>query len=122
MAGKGTQGLKSEQKRRLAAEQAIYRKGYANFKSVTEDCIRYCEKHKLDVTFNTLAVQQFIGCQTNLSMKRLEILCKVLDITNYAEFAEIYTAPKRRGEGGLWVGTNGNTVKDIDLGAIPDRL
>lgn len=122
MSDRGGNSLKPEQKRRLAAEQAIYRKGYANFRSVTDDCIRYCEKHKLDVTFNALAVQQFIGCQTNLSMKRLEVLCKVLGITNYSEFAEVYTAPKRRGEGGLWVGTNGNTVKDIDLGAIPDRL
>ena len=122
MGQKGTQALKPEQKRRLAAEQAIYKKGYPNFSAVAADCQEYCEKHKLDITFNRLSIQQFIGCQLTLSMKRLEILCKVLGITNYSEFAEVYTAPKRRGEGGLWIGTNGNTVKYIDLGAIPDRL
>lgn len=122
MASNSGGSLKPGQRRRLAAEQAIYRKNYDNFRQVSEDCAKLCLKKGADTTFNTLAIQQYIGCQTNLSITRLEILCEVLGITNYKEFNEIYVAPRHRGEGDLWIGTNGNTVKDIDLGRLPDRL
>lgn len=110
--------LKPGQRRRLAAEQAIYKK-FSNFREANEACIRYANSHGMeDVTFNTVSIQQYIGCQTNLSLKRLKILASVLGVTNYAEMDEIFVAPKHRGEGLYWEGENGTKVKDIDLSAI----
>jgi hypothetical protein len=113
--------LKPLQKRRLAAEQAIYKKGYKNFTEVADACNIHAKKMNSTVTFNRLAIQQYVGCQTNLSMKRLKVLAELLGITNYQELDEIFTAPRRRGEGEYWYGENGNKVKDIDM-TMMDRF
>lgn len=110
-------GLKPKQKRRLAAEQAIYNK-FENFKECNDACIRYCQMKGLDVTFNQVTIQQYIGCQTNLSLKRLKVLAAVLSITNYPELDEIFEAPEHRGEGLNWVGENGNKIADINIHKI----
>lgn len=109
--------LKPEQKRRFAAEQAIYRK-FNNFRECADACQSYADKMKLGITFNRLSIQQYVGCQTNLSMKRLKILADVLGVTNYRELDEVFTAPRHRGEGDYWIGENGNRVKDIDITII----
>lgn len=110
--------LKPKQKRRLAAEQAIYKK-FGNFRDCNDACIRYANSHGMeDVTFNTVSIQQYVGVQTNLSLKRMKILAAVLGITNYAEMDEVFVAPAHRGEGLYWEGENGTKVKDIDLTAI----
>ena len=113
--------LKPEQKRRLAAEQAIYRRGFNNFREVADECNIHAKRVESNATFNRLAIQQYVGCQTNLSMKRLKILAEVLGITNYQELDEVFTAPRRRGEGEYWLGENGNRVKDIDM-VMMDRF
>jgi hypothetical protein len=111
-------GLRPGQKRRLAAEQAIYRR-FENFKACNDECIRYCKMHGLeDVTFNKMTVQQYVGCQTNMSLKRLKVLAAVLGITNYPELDEVFEAPEHRGEGLFWIGENGNKIKDIDIHRI----
>ena len=107
-------GLKPGQKRRLAAEQAIYKR-FNNFRECNDACIDYCKKKGLDLTFNTVTIQQYVGCQTNLSLKRLKVLAAVLGVTNYPEMDEIFVAPKHRGEGDYWIGENGNKIKDVDM-------
>ena len=113
--------LKPEQKRRLAAEQAIYRKGFNNFREVADACNIQAKKAESNATFNRLCIQQYVGCHTNLSMKRLKILAELLGVTNYQELDEVFTAPRRRGEGEYWLGENGNRVKDIDM-SMMDRF
>jgi hypothetical protein len=54
-------------------------------------------------------------------MKRLKILAELLGVTNYQELDEVFTAPKRRGEGEYWLGENGNRVKDVDM-TMMDRF
>lgn len=110
-------GLKPGQKRRLAAEQAIYNK-FPSMAACNDACIKYCEKRCLDATFNKVTVQQYVGCQTNLSVKRLKILAEVLGVTNFLELDEIFIAPKHRGEGDYWVGDQGNRVPDIKLPSL----
>jgi hypothetical protein len=111
-------GLRPGQKRRLAAEQAIYRR-FENFKECNDACARYCQMHGLeDVTFNKMTVQQYVGCQTNMSLKRLKVLAAVLGITNYPELDEVFVAPEHRGEGLFWEGENGNKIKDITIHQI----
>lgn len=113
--------LKPQQKRRLAAEQAIYRKGFNNFAEVADACNLHAKKMELNVTFNRLAIQQYVGCQTNLSMKRLKVLAELLGVTNYQELDETFVAPCRRGHGEYWLGENGNRVKDLDM-SMMDRF
>ena len=106
--------LKPEQKRRLAAEQAIYTK-FNNFRDCADACNVLAAKKEVDITFNRLSIQHYVGCQTNLSMKRLKILAELLGVTNYQEMDEVFTAPRHRGEGEYWLGENGNRVKDLDM-------
>lgn len=113
--------LKPEQKRRLAAEQAIYAKGFNSFAECAEACEKLAQKINPDATFSRLSIQKYVGCQTNLSVRRLEILAEVLGITNYRELNEIFTAPKHRACGEWWTGDNGNRVKDIDM-TMMDRF
>lgn len=110
-------GLKPKQKRRLAAEQAIYNK-FNNFRECNDACVRYCQMKCLDVTFHQVAIQQYIGCQTNLSLKRLKVLAAVLGVSNYPELDEIFVAPEHRGEGLPWIGENGNKIADISIHKI----
>jgi hypothetical protein len=107
-------GMKPEQKRRLAAEQAIYRK-FDNFRECADACQALADKKETGITFNRLAIQQYVGCQTNLSMRRLKILTEVLGVSNWTELDEIFVAPKHRGEGLYWLGENGNRIRDIDM-------
>lgn len=114
----GMMSLKPEQKRRLGAEQAIYRK-FNNFRDCADACNVLAEKKGVDITFNRLSIQQFVGCQTNLSMKRLTILAELLGITNYRELNEIFVAPRNRGCGDWWLSEDsGNRVKDIDMSMV----
>ena len=110
-------GLKPGQKRRLAAEQAIYNK-FPNFKECNNACKRYCRMKGLEVTFNDMTIQQYISCQTNMSLRRLKVLAAVLNITNYPELDEVFVAPEHRGEGLFWIGENGNRIKDVDIHRI----
>jgi hypothetical protein len=110
-------GLRPGQKRRLAAEQAIYRR-FENFKECNDACARYCQMKGLSVTFNNMTIQQYVGCQTNMSLKRLKVLAAVLGITNYPELDEVFVAPEHRGEGLFWEGENGNKIKDITIHQI----
>ena len=106
--------LKPGQKRRLAAEQAIYQK-FPNFRDCADACQVLASKLDTNITFNRLAIQHYVGCQTNLSIKRLKILAEVLGVTNYKELDEIFTAPRHRGEGEYWLGEDGNRIRDIDM-------
>lgn len=112
--------LKPEQKRRLGAEQAIYRK-FNTFKECAIACENLASKVDYKATFNERTIQQYVGVQTNLSVRRLRILAELLGVTNYGELDEIFTAPKRRGEGEWWHGENGNRVRDIDM-TMMDRF
>jgi len=115
-----TMTLKPEQKRRLGAEQAIYRK-FPSMKECARECEKLAMKTDSKATFNERCIQQYVGVQTNLSMKRLKILAELLGVTNYSELDEVFTAPRRRGEGEWWLGENGNRVKDIDM-TMMDRF
>lgn len=106
--------LKPLQKRRLAAEQAIYRR-FNNFTDCAIACQKKADAMGVDVTFNRLSIQQYVGVQTNLSVRRLKVLAELLGVTNYSELDEVFTAPRHRGEGDWWIGQNGNKVKDIDM-------
>lgn len=106
--------LKPNQKRRLAAEQAIYTR-YDNFKECAKACQELAKKKETSITFNPLSIQHYVGVQTNLSVRRLKILAELLGVTNYQELDEIFEAPRRRGEGEYWLGENGNRVKDLDM-------
>lgn len=108
------QSLKPGQKRRLAAEQAIYNK-FNNFRECCDACQQYSDKKALGVTFNERTIQQYVGCVTNLSLKRLKILAAVLNITNYPELDEIFVAPSHRGSGLYWEGELGNKIKDLEI-------
>lgn len=114
---RGPMGLKPKQKRRLAAEQALYHK-FDTITECNEECNRYCRTHALDITFNKVSVQQYIGCQTNLSLKRLKILAAVLGVTNYPELDEIFTAPEVRGAGLYWEGDLGHKIPDINMNSL----
>lgn len=113
--------LKPCQKRRLGCEAAIYRKGFNNFREVSEACNIHAKKCESDVTFNRHCIQQYVGTQTNLSMRRLKILAEVLGVSNLRELDEVFVAPKYRGEGQYWLGEEGNRIKDLDMTMI-DRF
>ena len=81
-------------------------------------CNAYARENGYDVHFNRLSIQQYVGCQTNLSMKRLKILADLLRITNYKELNEVFVAPKVRGAGLWWIGEDGHRVQDLDLTMI----
>lgn len=107
--------LKPSQKRRLACEQAIYRR-FNNMEECIQACRRYADAHNLDIGFSKHSVRQYVGAYTNFSMKRLTVLAAVLGVTNLIEIDEVFTAPKYRGEGLEWIGERGHRVKDFDLG------
>lgn len=114
----GVMSLKPNQRRRLAAEQAIYRK-FNSLQECNKACNDYClKKGLLDITFNERVITQYVCAAANLSLKRLKVLAAVLNVTNYPELDEIYTAPRHRGEGDFWVGENGNKVQDINIAQI----
>lgn len=102
------------QKRRLAAEQAIYNR-FANFKQCNEACNAYCKARMIDISFNPMSVHQYVGCKTNFSMPRLKILAAVLGINDLIQLDEIFVAPNHRGEGLPWIGENGRKVPDLVL-------
>lgn len=107
--------LKPNQKRRLAAEQAIYKRGFSNLIECAQACDEHAKKMELDITFNKHAIQQYVSVRCDLSIKRLKVLAELLGVTNYRELDEVFTAPARRGEGQYWLGDNGSRVKDIDM-------
>jgi hypothetical protein len=112
--------MRPQQKRRLGAEQAIYRK-FPNFRECARACEEHAKKTDIKATFNERCIQQYVGCQTNLSIRRLRILAELLGVTNFNELEEIFTAPKYRGEGLWWDGDQGNRVRDLDMTMI-DRF
>lgn len=106
--------LKPELNRRIVAEKLIYNK----FKSFTEcavECDKLAQELGIDTSFNRLSIQQYIGCTSNLSMKRLKVLAKVLDTEGIRELDEVYTFPKTRGIGDWIIGSDGNRIRDIDM-------
>lgn len=113
--------LKPEQRRRLACEQAIYSKGFSNFRDCADHCNVLAKKKGLNITFNRLCIQQYVGCHTNLSMARLKVLAELLGVTNYSELDEVFVAPKIRGQGLPWISENGNIVMDLDMSRM-DRF
>ena len=102
------------QKRRLAAEQAIYNR-FPNFKECGKACNAYCKARMLNITFNDMAVHQYVGCKTNFSVPRLKILAAVLGVTDLVQLDEVFVAPNHRGEGLPWVGESGRKVPDLVL-------
>lgn len=106
--------LKPGAKRRLACEKAVYNK-FKNFVEVNDACIDYIKKKGLDISFSSNYIKNYIAAQSNMSMKRLNILCEVLGVTNYSQIDEIFTAPDVRGIGLDWVGERGTRVKDYDM-------
>lgn len=113
----GVVTLKPNQKRRLGAECAIYRR-FNNFSKCADACNLYAKRNDIDATFNRVSIQQYVGCQANLSVKRLKILAAVLNVKNMHELDEVFIAPKHRGEGDYWRGDQGNKVKDIDMSML----
>lgn len=111
------ESLRPGQRRRLAAEQAIYKR-FNTFAACADACNAYARENGYDVHFNRLSIQQYVGCQTNLSMKRLKVLADLLRITNYKELNEVFVAPKVRGAGLWWIGEDGHRVQDLDLTMI----
>lgn len=105
------------QKRRLGCEQAIFRKwGNITFKEVTAICEKEARRlGRDDITFSPLTIQQYVGAQRRLSMKRLEILASLLGVTNYQELDEVFEAPSQRGVGKNWVGEHGSIAKDYEI-------
>lgn len=106
--------LKPCQKRRLVAELTIYGM-FDTFKECVDACNELAKSKGSTITFNKLSIQQYIGCQTNFSMKRLNILAELLNVTNYRNIDEVFVAPEHRGIGKDWIGDNGNTVRDMDM-------
>lgn len=106
--------LQPNERRRLAAEQAVTRK-FRTFLDCTRSCRKYAEKKGLDLTFSDDFVSRYINAAYNLSMPRLKVLAAVLGITNYRDLDEIFIAPEDRGKGYPWVGENGTTANDIKL-------
>lgn len=104
----------NKNKRRIAAEQAIRYRGYDNMKDCARACERLARQKGESITFNDLSIQQFITCNTNLSLKRLFILAELLNINDYKQLNEAYTPPNPRGVGKDWVGEHGSVVKDYD--------
>ncbi len=106
--------LKPLEKRRLACEQAVFRK-FDTMQECVEACQEYADKKELDLTFNKNTVRHYVGCYTNLSLKRLLVLSEVLGVPDIKELDEVFTAPKHRGEGYDWEGSNGTRVKDFNI-------
>lgn len=105
--------MRPGQKRRLAAEQAIYKK-FPSMEACIRACRKYSEDRNLGVGFCQNSVRQYVACTVNFSMKRLTVLCDVLGVVNPIEIDEIFTAPEHRGVGLEWIGERGNKVKDFD--------
>lgn len=106
--------LKPGQQRRILAEVLVLDK-YPNFRDCAKACQKYADDNDIDVTFNILSVQHYVGCELNFSTKRLKILAKLLGVEDYATLDEIFVAPLERGHGKVWKGDNGTTITDIDM-------
>lgn len=109
--------LKPKQKRRLRAEMFISSK-FNNFRECADACNKLAKQLDSSATFNRLSIQQYVGCKTNLSMKRLKILAELLNITDYKQLDEVFVAPENRMNGSDWIGDNGSIVKDFDISNI----
>ena len=108
-------GLMTEQTtRRLAAEAAIARKGIPTFAACDALCQRRARQLGSKVTFGSLSTQHFIASTHNFSIDRLNILADVLGVDDIKELDEIYTTPKQRFVGQLWIGEYGSVIRDID--------
>lgn len=106
--------MKPCEKRRLGAEQAVFRK-FKTFASCANACDQYCKKLKLDMTWDVRSISRYVSATNNLSTKRLHILSTILGVKDTKELDEIFTAPMTRGEGLDWVGEFGTRVSDIKL-------
>lgn len=105
-------------KRRLAAEQAIRMAGFETFRECGEACEKLARSKGLTVTFNGLAIQHYVTCNTNFSIKRMKLLGELLNVTNYMQLDEAFMPPKPRGVGKDWLGDNGTRVIDYDASEI----
>ena len=72
-------------KRRLAAEQAIRMSGFETFKECGKACEKLAKSKGLNVTFNDLAIQHYITCNTNFSIKRMKLLAELLNIKDFVQ-------------------------------------
>jgi len=102
-------------KRRLACEQAIARRGYKTFKECTEACERHARKLNSQTSWSNLAVQHYVTCYADFSMRRVKVLADLLGFSDIKEMDEKFTPPKMRGIGDNWVGDEGSIAKDYDL-------
>lgn len=109
---------RKKQGRRLAAEQAIRMAGFETFKDCGDACEKLARSKGLDVTFNSLAIQHYVTCNTNLSVKRMNILGELLNIDNFRQLDERFNPPVPRGVGKYWEGEHGTRVKDYDASEL----
>lgn len=109
---------RKKQGRRLAAEQAIRMAGFETFKDCGDACEKLARSKGLDVTFNSLAIQHYVTCNTNFSVKRMKLLAELLNVKDFVQMDEAFMPPKPRGVGKDWVGDNGTVVKDYDASAL----
>lgn len=106
--------MKPSEKRRLGAEQAVFRK-FKSFAQCCKACDIYSRKLNLDVQWQAQTIARYVNATTNLSTKRLHVLQTILGVKDTKEIDEIYTAPQVRGEGLDWVGEFGTKVPDIRI-------
>ena len=106
--------MKPNERRRLGAEQAIYRK-FKTFTACSNACDQYSKKIGLDINWDIRAIARYVAAAVNLSTKRLHVLSTILGVKDTKELDEIFTAPSVRGEGLDWVGEFGTRVTDIKV-------
>lgn len=109
-------GGKQVEVRRLMCEIAVMRTGYSAYK-LGQICDEYCKAHNIDVSFNTKSIGQFIRCESDFSLRRLEVFCDIIGWSkDVREISEKYQMPdpESRGLGLEIVGERGTTIRDFD--------
>ena len=102
--------------RRLYCELVIQRREYT-LKEIALKCNEYCKEQGLKISFAPGCVGQFIRCETDFSLKKLEVFCDVLGWRrDIRELSERFIMPPKtaRGFGKAIQGERGTIIHDYN--------
>lgn len=102
--------------RRLYCELEIVSRGYT-LSGLTRECDDYCKRHNLRQRFARGCIGQFVRCETDFSIRKLEIFCDVLGWRRDIRIlTEIYELPplEQRGYGKVIYGNRNGVIRDYE--------
>lgn len=105
------------EKRRLAVEIAMYRAGFNNASQLARAFNRYTKERGIDEHIDPSTMAHYITCTANLTVDRLSILCRVLNVAqeDALRLDDIFVSPRDRYRGQEWVSVRERIkIKDID--------